>query len=307
MKIGLVLAGGGGRGAYQIGVWKALKEFGFDKYIRAISGTSIGALNAALFVSGSVDEAEKLWLNLSKEVVLPTRNIDLVKKSLMLAWGAKNINFVKKYIPKTLEIGDISREGLLKLLDEHIDFSRIVKSTTSLYAACSEIPSIKPKYFKLNSYKESDIKEILLATSAIPVVFESKEIEDKKYLDGGMADNLPIQPIYGEGCDIIIAVNLSKSSELDRSIFPNTKIIEIVPRDMDDGILSSTLDFTPSGARRRIKQGYDDTKNLFEPIIELTKYSFMKIPQEIVASAGKSFLRQSNKIKNVIVSGNREH
>ena len=52
MKIGLVLAGGGARGAYQIGVWKALIELGIDKYIKVVSGTSIGAVNAMLFNKG---------------------------------------------------------------------------------------------------------------------------------------------------------------------------------------------------------------------------------------------------------------
>ena len=49
-NIALVLGGGGGRGAYQIGVWKALREFGIEKNIKAVSGTSIGGINAAFFV-----------------------------------------------------------------------------------------------------------------------------------------------------------------------------------------------------------------------------------------------------------------
>jgi len=48
-KIGLAFVGGGGKGAYQIGVWKALCETGLDKQVQAVSGTSVGALNAAMF------------------------------------------------------------------------------------------------------------------------------------------------------------------------------------------------------------------------------------------------------------------
>lgn len=61
--IGLVLAGGGGKGAYQIGVWKYLHECGLDRYVCAVSGTSVGSLNAALFASGDFQRAENLWLN----------------------------------------------------------------------------------------------------------------------------------------------------------------------------------------------------------------------------------------------------
>ena len=49
--IGLVLSGGGARGAYEIGVWKAICELGLDKRIVAISGTSVGGINAAMFGS----------------------------------------------------------------------------------------------------------------------------------------------------------------------------------------------------------------------------------------------------------------
>ena len=59
MKIGLVLSGGGGKGAYELGVWKALKELNLNKYISVFSGTSIGAFNAALFAMDDLEKAEK--------------------------------------------------------------------------------------------------------------------------------------------------------------------------------------------------------------------------------------------------------
>ncbi len=61
-QLGLVLAGGGGKGAYQVGVWKALAEYGLAQRVTAISGTSVGALNGALFACVGPAEAERLWL-----------------------------------------------------------------------------------------------------------------------------------------------------------------------------------------------------------------------------------------------------
>ncbi|PKN80690.1 MAG: hypothetical protein CVU48_01165 [Candidatus Cloacimonetes bacterium HGW-Cloacimonetes-1] len=49
MKLGLVLSGGGAKGAYQLGVWKALEENGLAKHVVAVSGSSVGALNAIMF------------------------------------------------------------------------------------------------------------------------------------------------------------------------------------------------------------------------------------------------------------------
>ena len=71
-KIGLVLAGGGGKGAYQIGCWKALEELGIE--IKEVSGTSVGGLNAALFTSGDLKKAENLWSNISRHMVFSIKS-----------------------------------------------------------------------------------------------------------------------------------------------------------------------------------------------------------------------------------------
>ena len=73
--IGLVFAGGGGKGAYEIGVWKYLHEIGLDQYIRVVSGTSVGALNAALVVGSSYEVAEKLWMNIREDKILTPKEI----------------------------------------------------------------------------------------------------------------------------------------------------------------------------------------------------------------------------------------
>ncbi len=62
MGLGIVLSGGGARGAYQIGVWRALRELGCEKEIAVATGSSVGALNAAMFVQGNLERAEAMWL-----------------------------------------------------------------------------------------------------------------------------------------------------------------------------------------------------------------------------------------------------
>ena len=88
-KFGIALAGGGARGAYQIGVWKALREHGLDKYISCYSGASVGSLNAALMAMGDYDLAYKIWLNLDKTSLFHledkiTRRIQKEKLNLMV-------------------------------------------------------------------------------------------------------------------------------------------------------------------------------------------------------------------------------
>ena len=272
MKIGMVLAGGGAKGAYEIGVWKALREFKIDKYINVISGTSIGALNAILFMQGDLEIAEELWCNISKETVLPTDNKDLIARGILVTLGSKNMKFVKKYIPKALEAGNISRDGLVNILDDYIDFNRVLNRNITCYASCTEIPDFVPKYFKINEYDLDTIKNILLATSALPMIYESQRVEGNQYLDGAMVDNIPIQPVYGEKCDIIIVVSLSNTLNINKRMYPNTRFIEIVPKVMDESFVDGTLGFTRDGAEKRIKQGYEDTIEYLNPIFELHNF-----------------------------------
>ena len=272
MKIGLVLPGGGGKGAYQIGVIKALNQLGINKYIEVVSGTSIGALNALLFVQGDLKIAEEIWENISLEEILPTDNFDLMKKSLLFSLGAKKLSFIKKYMPNKLQHGNLSREGLLKIINSHLDLNKIKSKNISCYATCTELETFKVKYFNYLDYDEETIKKILLATSALPTIYEPEEVGSRKYLDGALVDNIPIQPVYGEGCDIIIVAHLSREMQINRSEFPRAKIIEIFPSYMEEGVLKGTFNFSTESIKQRIYRGEEDTKNILEPILEIASF-----------------------------------
>ena len=272
MKIGLVLPGGGGKGAYQIGVIKALEELGIKKHIKYVSGTSIGALNALLFVQGSVAIAEEVWKNISTEKILPTDGLDLMKRGIMLTLGAKNLGFVKKYMPGALQQGNISRDGLLEIAETYLEVEMIQESEIISYAACTDIESLSVRYFKYNDYSKDIIKKIFLATSALPTIYEPEEIEGRFYIDGGLVDNIPIQPLYGEGCEIIIVVHLAREVVINKGDYPNTKIIEIFPSYMEEGVIKGTLNFSEETLKSRIRRGYDDAKNSLGTIIELALF-----------------------------------
>ena len=62
-EYGIVLEGGGAKGAYQVGAWKALKEAGIR--IKGVAGTSVGALNGALICMDDFSKAERIWENIS--------------------------------------------------------------------------------------------------------------------------------------------------------------------------------------------------------------------------------------------------
>ena len=128
-SLGLVLSGGGGKGSYQIGAWRALIELGWDRRIAGVSGASVGALNAALIGCTDYAQAESLWKSITP---LQFLDIDL-----------------------PFEDGGIfSRDGLINLIGEHLDLTRISASPRRIFANTTqqepEGRSIA-RYFELNT------------------------------------------------------------------------------------------------------------------------------------------------------------
>ena len=221
-KIGLVLAGGGGKGSYQIGVWKALKEFEVDKSISAIAATSIGVLNSILILEDDLQKAEQIWKDISPSQILTLhKSVDIMKNLVSLIKSISPLSEEK--ISDSLKLGLFSREGLLNILHNNIDLSIVNKSTIPCYATCFNTSNNKAEYFLMNNYSTEEIHSILLATSAIPRLFQAVKIGSDLYYDGFLADNLPVKPLYDSGCDLIFVVHLGRTDVIDHSEFPGTK------------------------------------------------------------------------------------
>lgn len=265
-KIGLVFAGGGGKGAYQIGVWKALRAFGIDKCISAVSGTSIGALNAMLFLQGKYYEAEDIWINISQERMLPIDEKLILRNLYYIRKSKSNLKNLLDMEEKLKEYGAISRDGLDELIDKHFDFEAISLTNKECYVCCTEVNDIKAEYFNIKSFDSSSLKTLLYATSAIPLVFERECIRERQYLDGGLSDNVPVKPLYDAGCDIIIVIYFNKRKRIDKSLYPNSRIIELLPSKDLGGWLRGTLNFSKHEAIDRILEGYKDGIAIFGEI-----------------------------------------
>lgn len=290
--IGLVFAGGGGKGSYEIGVWKYLHEMGLDQYVRAVSGTSVGALNAALFVGSSFEVAEELWLNVNSNKILTPKKIS--DKDVMKWFIANGLNL---FTPVTAKISKVvsgtimgtekiaqsmltkingdhmfSREGITEMIYDGINFNLFQTSDIPCYATCVRCEGLEVERFKLNEYTSEDITTLLLASSAIPVIFPNEEFQGHKYCDGGIpivGDNVPIKPVYDTGVETIIVVHLGRDVVVDTKQFPNARIVEIVPREDLGNTLTGTLDFSQEGAAYRIKLGYEDAKKIMQPMMEM--------------------------------------
>ena len=272
MKIGLVLAGGGGKGAYELGVWKALDELKLTKYITVFSGTSIGAFNSVLFAMNDMKKADELWEEVTMDKLVPISKSELIKRGLGLYIGGKNLQLAKKFLNYKLEHGAIANDGAIEVVEKYLDFNKIKENNKICYAACTKLSDFSAKYFKINDFDEETGKKIVLASASLPLIYDCTEVLGEKYIDGGIADNIPIQPVYGENCNIIIVVLLSKEVQVDRTLYPNSKLIVISPENLDENTITGTLNLNTDAKRIRIIEGYNDTINKLEPIKELFEY-----------------------------------
>ena len=250
-KLGLVLGGGGGLGSYEIGVWKALREYNIDKQIKAISGASVGVLNACLMAQNDYSVAEYIWTNEIEDKILSKKKLDSRNKSISAN-------------------GIFSREGLLEIIDKYLNVETVSNCKYPIYAAAVNLHNIDVEYFKLNGKSIQEIKEIMMATSAIPIIFGRQKINGVNYVDGGIeflnGNNLPLTPLYEYGCDEIIVVNLYRDAIVEKS--ETCKVYEIVPNEYIGSFTNGGLDFTLDGAMYRIERGYIDTMEILKAVFE---------------------------------------
>lgn len=265
-EYGLVFCGGGGRGAYQIGVWKTLEKFGLARFVTAVSGTSVGALNAALFCSVSVYKAERIWSSITQgDIADPVSAAGRVIGSIMNFARSDDRTISGAKLGGALNSGLFSREGLVELIESNGINTAVTKSTIPCFACLHNTAWGGAEYFDMRAYPPETVTALLSASTAIPAAFAPVEIGGTLYRDGGISDNIPVKPLYDIGLRRFIISYLG-SEALDKSQFPGAEFIELIPSDdiylgeKNTNILNSgTLDFSGENAARRIALGESES------------------------------------------------
>lgn len=279
-EYGLVLEGGGAKGAYQIGVWKALREAGIK--IKAVSGTSVGALNGALICMNDLEKAGELWTNIKYSSIIDNVNDDdmehFFEGKLPLV---KTLRMARDFFKsRGMEI-----EPLRELIKANVDAAKIQESEIDLYVHTVSITDRKALEIHMNEAEEDEIINYLLASSYIAPIFKSEKIEGKVYLDGGYADNVPITSLLKRDMKDIIVVRIYGIGMERPVIIPDdVNVITIAP----DSSLGSMMDFSAKRCRENMERGYRDAWKALvggeEVIEEEEKEELMK------SLIGKSFL-----------------
>lgn len=244
----IAFSGGGGKGAYHIGVWKALDELDLLKTVRAVSGTSIGALNAVLFALGDYRTAKRIWYSLRGEDIFS--------------------------ISENSGNGIFSREGLERILGT-LPLERLSDCGTEVYVNVFSVDDARTEWRRLNGLPVDGVKELLLATTALPVIYGRQKVGGREYFDGGVDTlgdgNVPVAPLYENGYRNILVSSLDhyfsfgpNSSLLKGQSapkkYPDADITVLVPLEDLGDFISGTLNFSPSAIGSRMIMGYSDTK-----------------------------------------------
>ena len=253
-KVGLVLSGGGAKGAYQVGVLRYMAESGMN--IDAISGASIGALNGAVIASASnMQEASEhlnqLWQTLANESPL---KVDKLAVASYLGYCCIRVSSqllpVLEFASGVLAQHMLKNRGVLdnspvkKLIETYTSPEKLSKGLP-LYVSIFEsnnsrktvietamgalgISDTNPSEFRhVQSFPADQQRGVVLASASLPLLFAAQEIDGKRYADGGIGGwqksqgNTPITPlITEENCSHVIVTHLTDGSLWNRYDFP---------------------------------------------------------------------------------------
>lgn len=296
MKIGLVLSGGGAKGAYEAGVIEALEDLDVTDKLAIVSGTSAGALNAAAMTCGDAERVKEMWSQIGYSDVLAANEkeepeekqrrsivdvVENVKETISSRKGQEKADetpFLERIRP---DQGLFSQSGLEKLLRDVVDITAF-DGPCRYYVCAYNTQKLTPEYFCLNDMDEGDVIAASLASAAIPYVFEPVDIGGMKYADGGINDPIygvknsdptPVLPLRGMELDTIIVVHLNVGDSTDYSVLSTVPIIDIVPsRPLEPIKGTGTMNFTKGKIQTMIDRGYGDAMQLIAPkIISLLK------------------------------------
>ena len=240
----LVLAGGGARGSYQVGVWRALTELGWRPQI--ITGTSVGSLNGAMFALDLYETARDMWLTIRSQDVmeLPEEHADLSE--------------LHAFLRDAVRAGGMDVTPLEEIVERVLDEDKLRASPIRFGLVTVEQKGLKARELPLEEIPQGKVKDYLLASAACFPALRARQIDGVKFLDGGYSDNMPTGLAKTMGADEMVCVDLEGVgiTRPNRTGLPTTLIKSYWE-------LGDILHFDPDTARRNIELGYYDTLRAF--------------------------------------------
>lgn len=260
---GLVLEGGGAKGAYQVGAVKALKEMGYE--FSAIAGTSIGAINGAFIASDKLEFIYSVWEEGEINRVIETDK-EILQQILDFDFKGENIYKIFDYIIKTINNGGLDISPLRQLLNEHIDEEALRKSPIDFGLVTVSFTDFEPLEIFIDKIPEGKLIDYIIASASLPI-FKLKKIDGKSYLDGGFYNNIPITLMTKKNIKDIIVIETEGLGRKRKVNEDDLNIIRIRPSQK----IARTIEVDPKKMKQNVKLGYLDVKRTIQGL-ESEKY-----------------------------------
>ncbi len=247
-KIGLTLSGGGVRGIAHLGALQALEEMGIQFSI--ISGTSAGAIAGAFYAAG----------------YLPLEILAIVKKTKLFSIHNQKI----------WTAGLFDLKPMRDVIKEYIPDNSFEALDIPFYAAGTDLLKGQINYFSGGA-----LDYAISASACVPFIFSPIEYRETLFVDGGVINNLPIEPIK-DHCDYVVAIHVNGFNKTPKSI----KKIDVVEKSLNLLIANSVLPkksqctvfieppglekyplFSMKNADALYKAGYDHTISMKQEIL----------------------------------------
>lgn len=252
-EYGIVLEGGGAKGAYQIGVWKALVEYGVK--IKGVAGVSVGALNGALICMGDLERAAKIWENICYSQIIDVDDEwmqNFISGNFFV--GDTGLGASVKNAAKILLDGGFDVTPLKDLIMNEIDEEKIRNSPIAFLLNTFSVSEMKEIQINAKELLDGQLKDYLLASSYFPA-FKNEKLGGKKYVDGGVINNIPIDILIKEGYKNIIVIRIFGIGIAKPLKIPDgVQVIEIAPKVS----LGKILEFDCKRCQHNMTIGYYD-------------------------------------------------
>lgn len=245
---GLALEGGGTKGAYHIGVLKAITELGIN--VTCVVGASIGAVNGALFAQGELDTLAKFWENITADDII-TLPVDMTQN----IFDFKNISVFLDEVRKHKGLDITPFENLLKSL---VNEDKLRRGTIDFGLVTWRVTGNEGEHLFLADIPWGMLCDYIIASCCLPV-FKARNINDSVYLDGGLVNNLPVNMLVEKGIKNIISVEVGGIGIRKKISAAGCNVINIRCNDSVIGL----LDFEKDKILEAQKLGYFDAMKAF--------------------------------------------
>lgn len=256
--LGLVLEGGGARGAFQAGAFQALREVGYT--FDGIAGTSIGAINAAIIAQGDSDLAQSWWNQMDTSLLFSSED-DRLSQLLRMEFDAETITRLAAATRELIEKRGLDTSQIRRFLATVVNEEKLRASPMDFGMVTVNLTDMKPVELFKEDIPVGRIVDYLMASSNLPV-FRLEPMDGKHFIDGGFYDNCPMNMMAKRGYSSLVVIRTLAPGRSRRFDYPDVSVLTIRPAQP----LGPILGFSARYTHRNYQMGYRDAMRAIRPM-----------------------------------------